>query len=156
MSEIKTKSPRWMKITLAVSLCLNLLVLGAISGAFLSGGPQKHRSVVGKDPVRGIYRALPKDVRKTLRQNTRVKGASRKERQAWVTEFVAALREPDFDTSKLNDLFAARQDRMISIASSGQDALIKAISELSPDARLQLADDFEQGSKRFMGSKKDK
>lgn len=156
MSDTPTKSPRWMKIALAVSVCLNLLVLGAIGGAFLSGGPQKHRAMVGNDPVRGIYRSLPKEVRKSLRQNMRTRGASRKERQAWVTEFAATLRAPDFDVSKLDALFATRHDRMISIANNAQSALIKAISELSPDARLQLAKDFEQGSKRFKPSKMDR
>jgi len=154
MTETKPKSPRWMKITLAISLCLNLIVLGAVAGAFLSGGPQKHRKIVGSDPVRGIYRSLPKEVRKSLRQNTRVKGASRKERQEWVQKFVATLRAPGFDASQLETLFATRQERMISIATSGQDALIKAISDMSEQERHQLADDFERGAMRFRQPKK--
>ena len=66
------KAPRWMKITLVLSLALNLLIFGAIGARFAFGPPHGAARGLGAPGVmlmesRRIMRKLPPERRRALR-----------------------------------------------------------------------------------------
>ena len=94
----KPKSSRWLKIGLGVSLCLNLLVLGAIGGAVMrGGGPAGERARLGmQDPLQTVFRALPKETKTRLRTELRESELVRPEsRNAWLAKVLELLRTGD-------------------------------------------------------------
>src|SRR6056297_1168972 len=65
----KPRTPLWLRLTLLGSLALNLLVIGAVAGAFVFGGPE-HRALRDRgDPVPVFIRALDPTDRRALRQD---------------------------------------------------------------------------------------
>lgn len=139
----KAKSSRWLKFALAGSLCVNLLVLGVIGGAVLRGKPDK-RVNFGNDPIRAIYRSLPREERRTLTKSVRSAERPKQERGAWVETFLTQMRSESFDEESLTMLFASRNDVMVDFAKRGQTALVELFGKMSTQERQAFATRFEE------------
>ena len=127
---------RWMPWALALSLGLNLLVLGAVAGAALTGGWTERSARRGGGPEVALVRALPRAERAALRDVLRRHGGRREDlRAALVAAVAAAPYDADGLRAVLDRAGAARRDAQAEAA----EALAVAIGRLSEAERAALA-----------------
>ncbi len=142
------KAPRWMKITLVVSLALNLLVFGAI-GSRVAFGPQHHgqRSLGSPGMMlvegRRMLRKLPPERRKALRGIVRShRGELRTHRQAIAK--ARAQMALQLDAGKLDvDALKAAMLRVRKAESNGYETVERLREEfilaLTPEERRKFS-----------------
>jgi len=157
----KPKSSRWLKIALGVSLCLNLLVAGAIGGAIFKGhkgGKFEGARAIAQDPLRAVFGALPRETRRDLMRQMRQTGRDHPQnRSAWVSEFTTLLRAETLDKEALEALFKRRTERLELMTSTGRALLIENISAMSAEERVAMAQKAEgkwKHNKRWYGKDK--
>lgn len=146
-----SRGPRWVWILLVVSLAGNLLLVGLIAGAawlrHQSGGP-----IAAAAGPFGFIRALPRERREALRQESREQIAGL--RPLWQTvrearrEAERALAAEPFDAGT----FLAAQRRVVDAEHAarlaGSKLLADAAAKLTPDERRRMARWFERGRNR--------
>lgn len=138
---------RGLRIALAVSVALNLAVLGVVGGAWLThGGPRGGSGPrdLGFGP---FNEALTPQDRADLRYRFIQK------RPGYVTErramrgdlqtIVTALRADPFDPAALDAAMQAQADRLESRIATGQTLLRDFLVDLTPEARRAFADRLE-------------
>lgn len=155
----KPRSKRWVKIALAVSLALNLGVIGLISGAVLgSGGPRGGGD--GSPALRALglgpfERALTREDRDELRGRIEATGVElREERRAIGRSLRAveeALRADPFDRASVEAAFERSRGLVVSLQETGHTALLDQIETMSTDERADLADGLARAMRRFGG-----
>lgn len=154
----KSRNRRWIKIALAVSLALNLAVIGLISGAVLGGnggsrndGPPALRTL-GLGP---FAQALSRDDRDEVRE--RIEGAGielREERRAigrTLRDVEQALRADPFDRAAVEAAFASSRGLVVSLQEAGHTALLDQIDTMSASEREALADGLAYAMRRSGG-----
>lgn len=149
MEKSPTKPSRWLKITLAISLGLNFLVIGAVGGAMLhNDGPRKGMREMRHDPMRLIYRTLPQDTRKKLRKD--VQGSiqrSPQDQEAWVSTFIDLLRVDSTNEEALKAHFSTHFTQMERVGAMGRDGLVAELLSMKPDVRSAFAEKVEKAWK---------
>ena len=140
----------WLRILLGVSLALNLLVAGVVGGAMLRfGGPDGLRP-----PPRTIgaalYRALPKEQRRTLLTQSRgaFRGGPIAARKAYLQQVSAALRATPFDAQAVQAVLDAQVSRRGEVQKSLQRAWLAQVAGMNAEARGTYADRLERGFER--------
>lgn len=134
---------------LIASLALNLLVVGAIAGALVSGrhrhfgGPGGHwrdGGMAGELGLMGFVRSLPTERQRALREAADIqRGMLRPLRQAVRAardETIAALNANPFDAQRLDTALAALATAETQIRTTATAALVKAVSQMTPAERL--------------------
>ncbi|MEZ5796330.1 MAG: periplasmic heavy metal sensor [Paracoccaceae bacterium] len=162
MSETDTRSSpsgrpgRGIKIALAISVALNLLVVGLTVGAVLRGGPGHDRSDLGMGP---LSEALSREDRRALRKDFLDRHPDiRGDRQAMKADFdvlLAALRAEPFDPLALDAALAQISARNAELLSSGRDLVALRLKAMDPEARAAFADRLEEKLGR-LGRRDDK
>lgn len=151
MSDVSPMAPapapasKKLRAALAVSVALNLGVLGVIAGAMLHGGGMwgAHTEVraLGFGP---FTEALDRSQRDALRKAVFAKAPefrnARKAMRADAAAVVAALRAEPFDPAALSTIMAAQQQRLVGQLQLGQDLLRDLLVAMTPEARLAFAD----------------
>lgn len=153
-AEIQTvKSGRGLRIALAVSVALNLAVVGMVAGAFFhnDGGPGARGSV--RDLGFGPYtEALNREERAALRQaflaNAPDLRATRDAVRTDMKDVLAALRAEPFDAGKLTSALKAQSNRLARQLETGQQLMSDFFAKMTPTARLDFADRLEAGLRR--------
>lgn len=159
MTKTSTGTGRWTKRILVASLALNLLVVGALVGAFVSGGP-KGGAARFDLTVGPITRAMTPErrdaVRLALRDSGAFRPADRREIRADMEVLVATLRAETFDAVAFQDALARQRDRL----QAGQETVIAAvaaqIAEMPLAERAAYADRLEQHLRRGPGSRSER
>lgn len=160
--ETQHQTGRGVRIALLVSLALNLLVVGAMAGAFLrKGGPEAR---MDRGPGASSYgmpymRALSKDDRRLVGESIRARGLDRKEqravRRALFAEGLSALRADPFQPEALR----AALEKQVAAATKGlqvsQEAWFDHVVAMTPQARAAYADRLEEGLNRRRKGKRD-
>lgn len=158
MSEDGTpRSGRWVKIALAVSLALNVAVIGLVSGAVLGGGDARDG---GPPALRALglgpfVHALSREDRDEVR--TRIEGTGlelREERRAIGRSLRAveqALREEPFNRAVVEDAFSRSRGLVVSLQETGHGALLDQIESMSAAERVELADGLARAMRRNGG-----
>lgn len=151
MSEA-AKTPRWMKILFVASLSLNLLIIGAVGGAALSGGgkwrgpgPEARASAAGGG---AIIKALSREDKRKLRRAMAVALVSdrqiRQSLKAEQREFVEMMRgdtvTPEMVDAQLQDV----QSKMVAHFTVARTLLSQRFAEMDDQARSEYADRLEQ------------
>lgn len=160
--ETKKKLP-WLKVVLAVSLGLNLLIAGAVVGAKMSGFRSDRVDDKGERlgfSVGPYGRALTKEDRREMRKAF-VKRAPelRQDRRAmrgFGQDLVAALRQQPFDGDAITTILTKQLELAGDMQAVGKDVLAERISAMTPEARLAFADRLEMMLKRGPGGRRDK
>lgn len=132
---------------LIVSLALNLVIVGLVAGAALSGrwdkGPRGFDLAAG--PVAAAL--LPED-RQAIRDSLRREGSylrpPRAQIMAQITEILESLRQDTFDSQALERFFEVTHQRGETLRRNAQDALIRQVISMTPQERLAFADRLEQ------------
>ena len=138
---------RGIRIALAVSVALNLGVLGVIGGALLKGGPGHHGPMVRDVGFGFISEALTSEQREDLRRrfiadHPRVLSEwSAMRNDAFAV--LAALRTEPFDPEALKLALAAQGQRMSDRLTTGQKLIEEFLLALPDDQRIAFADRLE-------------
>jgi uncharacterized membrane protein len=152
MTDPAPRPGRGLKLALAVSVALNLLVAGVVAGAFLRGGPLHD---LGFGPfaaalteadhaaLKREFRARMPDLRE-MRRGQRVAMAG----------VLAALRAEPFDPAALAAAMEAAAARMGDRLRIGQDLLVGHLAAMSPADRAAFADRMQAATAR--GGRKDR
>ncbi len=148
MAESSVKSPRrWMRWLLIGSLALNLLVVGVVAGAVLrmSGwgiGPPPR--ALGP----ALYRELPRDDRRALRQTLRDAGSNAMRPSDQASLLSAALRSDPFDPTALEALITQQAEARQAYQFEVQRKWLARVSEMSQADRIAYADRLEESLQR--------
>jgi len=143
---------RGLRIALAVSVALNLAVVGVIGGAMLrSDGPRGHD--MPRDLGFGFFsEALTPENRADLRKRLipAVPGfvQDRRKMRQDLTAILVALRADPFDAAALDLAMQAQIARLRSRLDVGQEVLLDFLSDLSASERLAFADRLEATAAR--------
>lgn len=144
MADTQHQKPRraW-RVIFAISLALNVAVVGLIAGVGL-------RDKVGGQAPRGFDMALgpigqalrPEDRRaigERMRQNPKLRGNNRAEIAAQVDAFVAALLAQPFSEDALIAVITDANGRVSRIQEEARTALVARITQMSEQERMDLA-----------------
>ncbi len=146
-------SGRWVRWALIVSLAVNLLVIGMVGGAVLSGGgPGDGDRAARENRGSPFVRALePGDRRAVMRGMIKERRQLRESREVLKARFDAlltALRAEEFDVDAARALVEqqrkATQDRVI----VGETVVLTRIAEMSLEDRRAYADRLEAEVRR--------
>ena len=140
---------RGLKIALAVSLALNLLILGVVGGAVIkSRGPDG--PMMARDLAFGPFtEALTREQRRDLLRGmgmTREGGgrAMREEVRRDFDAVLAALRAQPFDPASFAAVIAQQNERLTVRVAQGRTALVALVSVMTPEERQRYADALER------------
>lgn len=142
---------RRLRIALAISVGLNLLVAGLVIGAAFQGGP--NRDQMSRDLGFGPFsEALDLDQRRALRDNLmqkspEIRGAMQ-QRRADLTQLLAALRAEPFDAIAMQNALETMRNRLTGQLTLGQNALAEVLIAMPTEERLKFADRLERGQRR--------
>lgn len=144
---------RWVKVALAVSLALNLGVIGVVAGVVMGrdggdGAPALRTLGLGPFAL-----ALTREDRDGLRQRIERRGEPLREERRAIAQSLravqAALLSEPFDRAAAEAAFARSRELAASLQAAGQGALLDQIETMSVAERVQLAERLERGMRRF-------
>lgn len=154
MSETSTQPSKPIRIALAVSLALNLLIIGALGGAYVAEDDDdnivaQHPPPPGAVGAFGVFsRAMLPEDRRAIGDALRARGdefrAGRRAERREVIAVIDALRGRPFDAATLTSVFESQKARAAERVSMGQKALIDRISAMSEAERQEYADRLEE------------
>jgi uncharacterized membrane protein len=144
----KPKAPLWMCVTLFVSVALNLLVVGAVAGFFVTGGPDKRSDRTRTDYGAFFMRALSDEDRRALRRDFEA-GLQRqgRDRGAFVTELqttLEILRATPFDRDAFITSVADQSRGRAEREELGKEVLVNRIVAMTDAERAAYADRLEE------------
>lgn len=148
---------RGLRIALAVSVALNLAVVGVVAGALWrmdgDGRPPSAVRDLGFGPFAG---ALTDEDRRELRRAFLGRAPDLRETRTAMRQdmaaVLAALRADPFSTDGLRAALDRATARTVDRLALGQDLIFDRISAMSPEARRAFADRLEQGLSRGRGA----
>jgi uncharacterized membrane protein len=149
------RTGRGVKIALALSLALNLLVLGLVGGALLSfgppgGGDDPRLRTLGLGPFALALEREDRDAMRgrldgeALRADRRVIGAS-------LAELRGALLADPFDRAAAEAALARARGATEALQGRGHAALLDQIGTMSASERAALAERLERALRRMGG-----
>ena len=166
MSEVKSKSPVWMRVVLIASLALNLAIVGVVGGAFLRGPEgREDRSVSPGREFRMLAGSLPQAHQDALRKAARAEWRDIRTHRETIKKqravLIEALRSDTFDIATFADAMKAQQATWAELGTRGMDMLVDRVRSMTPEERAGFADNLErweqrQDSKRQRPVHKDK
>lgn len=146
---VPMKTPLWMRITLFVSLAMNLLVVGIAAGFLLMGGPgdraDRDRRDVGSLFTRALGPEERRDLRRDFVSNLPERG---RDGQVIVSDLQSALdtlRATPFDPQAFARAIADQSDRRAMREAVGREVLAARVARMSDAERAAYADRVEQG-----------
>ena len=132
-------TPRWMKITLVVSLAANLGIAGMIGGAALQGPKPERANMASPESITMLARAMPPKFQRALRetwQNRREEiHAEQREFGYLRNRLVKALRAEPYDVDAVRAVFADQNLMLSNLTLASQEAIIEQIDLMTPRDR---------------------
>ena len=154
MADTPPKTRLWIRITLFLSLALNVLVIGAIVGVALRGGEQRFRAPPQFLSAGGpLLNAIPNDERRALLRDLRDRvrdgqgGVLRGRREA-VGRLADVIAAEPFDRAALEAELQVQIDLGNSILTEAQAALVDWVEGLSPEEREAYAERVRKANQR--------
>ncbi|TDK48763.1 periplasmic heavy metal sensor [Antarcticimicrobium luteum] len=138
------KPPRmrpWLRVLLGISLALNLAVAGLAIGAAIrfGGAPEGARPPLPLGAM--LYRELPREDRRALRDSSFGPREERAERRrADAAELDAALRAVPFDSARVEAFLAGQARRHSDLEQAMRAAWLRQVAGMSDAARAAFAD----------------
>ena len=145
---------RWLWPVVFASLALNLLIVGIVAGAFLSGGGRDGRE---SGPVRSLMgepfiRALePSDRRAIVGAMVRNRDQLRENREALrarVTSLLDALQAEPFDRAAVATILEEQRRLATGRQMIGEEILLDRLEAMSAEERAAYADRLAKALKR--------
>ncbi|MES2968240.1 MAG: periplasmic heavy metal sensor [Pseudomonadota bacterium] len=161
MTDLPPKQPapaapsngRGLRIALAVSVAINLAILGLAAGAMLGGGP--HERMVRDLDFGPFTEALSEGDRAALRRDF-FRGSPdlmdmRRQMKGDLEAVLAALRADPFDAEALRDVMARQRSRMADRLDLGQTLIFDRVAAMDAAERAAFADRLERRLLRGAG-----
>lgn len=148
MADIKTRTRTWVKIVLAISLALNLAVVGMLGGAALRGhtGPP-----IRTENVSSLARAMPFKYQGRLRAAMRERRdefkSERKAMRALRENLVFALEAQPFDMSAVEAVFTEQRELLGHIVIAGHAEVIAQIATMDAQDRARYVENLQKPSR---------
>lgn len=140
---------RGTKIILAISLALNLAVVGVVVGNALDGdrrgGPSMARDLAFGPFHEALSGADRRALAKILIAKSPAMRDARKMMEADLTQVLAALQADPFDPAALEAAFAAQNARSSANFGVAQAAIRDFLVQMSPEARAEFATRLQDG-----------
>ncbi len=144
----RNRPGRGLKIALGLSLGVNLLILGAVGGAILTGGPEGHMRdridltrTLGLGPLGAALDGADRDALMARAERERDDLRARREGLlADTLAFAEAVRRDPFDRSAAEALLQDQRARVAGLQQWGHEALLDRLDEMPLDARAAFAD----------------
>lgn len=167
MSDV-TERPRtgmrpWLKVVLALSLILNLMVIGVVVGFGAKrfdddrrgGGKDGRSSYERVDPALGpVGRALPSPHREAAGRAFEERVGPREDARQFLAQqlstMVTLLRADPFDAEAFADSIEAQRRDYSMRSDVGREVVIEQIKSMSPEHRYELADRLEWGFRKAL------
>lgn len=153
--EAPKKPVRWGRIILVLSLALNLLVVGLVFGAHISGegGRKDLTDTAGRHLGLGPYlKALPGEDRRLVIQAARGAGGSdkdvRKRLKQGFDEIVDAIVAEPFDREAIEALIVGQREHVTQRLAVGQKALLDRVEAMTAEERAAYAKELAKTIKR--------
>lgn len=140
------KAKTWLRITLFVSLTLNILVVGIVVGMFWHGPPEHHVRQSSDRLTNTYLRALTNAEKRNLHEAMRAQMPMMMRHQHARSDFrgvLEALRAEPFDANRLSELIDAQLSRGQHAQELGRELLITQITQMSEVERSAYADRIE-------------
>ena len=148
---VVTKPGKGLRIALALSVAVNLLIVGLVAGAVLREGGPRGR-MMGDLEFGPFTEALTREDRAALRQAFVQRMPDmrdmRRQMRADFAGLLAALRAEPFDAAALRAVMAGQSARMAERLAVGQDLLLERLEAMTPQARGAFADRLEERLRR--------
>jgi len=141
----QTQKPvgKWLRIVLVISLSINLLIVGALAGAALSGGKWHHRVPPGMMAPGGpLTGALSFEDRRAIAR--RMRAAIRKDFAGLMEDLRAKPFDPEAVAARLAAIRGGFRQRM----DLGQALLVERLAGMGPAERAAFADRLETELRR--------
>jgi uncharacterized membrane protein len=138
-------APRWMKITLVLSLALNLLVAGVVGGAMLRHGmrPGDPHPSARAHLGRAYVQALERGDRRALWSAMQAEQPDAAAPGADPDAVLRALRATPYDPAALRDIMVRQRQAGQARLRRGQRLLQERLTEMSDAERAAYADRLE-------------
>lgn len=140
----------WLRIALIASLCVNLLVVGAVGGVLIKWSGWQHRDIgrlmspAGLSP---IVQAFDRDRRSKLGRNVRERGFGPRSFESagrsQLEGLIAVLNERPYRPEELDARFAEQRRSFLVRMEAGHELLAEQISAMSDEERSELASRLE-------------
>lgn len=154
-SGMPTAKPRagrfhWSRVVLALSLALNLAIVGLIAGAFIgkdrSAPPRAYASRdVGFAPfLSALNRDEQRDLGRELRRTAPSRAEARNARQEGFERILEALRADPYDPEMLEAAITSHREDLANRQQIGQDTLVARLHNMSPSVRQAYADRLDR------------
>ena len=152
---------RGLKIALAVSVALNLAVVGLVGGMILHGGPGMRGDMMVRDMGFGPFDGalLPEDrdaLRKQIQGRFGDIRAARQQMQADGVAILAAMRAEPFDPAALSAALDAQAEHLGARLEFGSTMIRDYLLALPDQARREFADRLEQRMRNGRDGERDK
>ena len=143
------KSTRGLRIALAISVAVNLAIVGMVAGAMLRNHSGAGRQDVERDLGFGPFtEALSREDRRAVRQAFLAKSPDarniKRQRRDDAMAVLDALRAMPFAADDLTRLMTAQQHRTAQQLILGQEVLRDFLIAMSPDDRAAFAGRLEE------------
>lgn len=156
----KTKTGKGLRIALIVSLALNLLVVGVVGGAMMSGGRWHHDGPPRVQAIGGpLTRALAPEDRRALAREMHAarhdRSWSRERMRAEMAGLIADLRARPFNAQAVEARLAAMQGRFQERIEQGQALLVERLAQMDDADRAAYAERLEAELQRHRRDRED-
>ena len=157
---VPARGGRGLRIALALSVAVNLAILGLVAGAMIGGGPRSggadpHLRSLGLGP---FAMAFSREDRAGFAERID-RAALRSERRA-LGESLVALRQTlisePFDRSAAEAALARSRGATSTLQGIGHEAILDQIAQMTPDARRALAGRLDRALTRMGGRGSDR
>ncbi len=154
------KSSKVLRIALAVSVAINLAVVGVVAGTMLNHRGDGGRMEMGRELGFGPFsEALGREDRRALRNALLAKVPelrdNKRQRGQDAQALLAALRADPFVPDTLSALMERQHHRMEIQLQLGQELLRDLLIAMTPEARTAFADRLEQRLRPDRDTKRD-
>jgi len=140
MADPVEKPRRLWRIVLVCSLALNLAVAGVVIGAASSGrigdGPPRSFDLGVGPMVRALMPQEQRQIRRTLRDSQTLRSVDLRGSMRGIE---AALVADPFVPEVLRTALSEQRNKLISVQSEAQEALISAVTDMTPERRAAFA-----------------
>ncbi|MBB5515545.1 putative membrane protein [Rubricella aquisinus] len=142
-----TASQKWLKIALVGSVCVNLLVVGVVAGAFLRN-PDSGGTPPAPPSLRQLTQSLPDarrdDLRQVLRSRLDGQRQSPRERVLAGRALQQALLSDPFDRDAMDRVLSEQRVRINAVFDLSQSALLDTLESMTLAEREAYAQSLRE------------